>query len=430
MSFIKNLILSNKFRFIKIAVLFYILALLGNFTYRIFEHQTAEQFVMGSDTEGYYQYTPFFFLHNWDDFNRLPYAKSFEEGKTLNVYTCGVAIMQAPFFLIAHGISLLLGLDHDGYSPVYFTFVFYASIFYVLIGLIFLYKALLRYFKPKTAFWTSFLVFYATNLFFYTIVSPGMSHAYSFSLMAIFIYMVPVFYEKPNWKNAIFMALPISMATLIRPTNIIASLYFIFFGVSTMSLFKERILFFLKRWDLVLIILLVGIVVFTPQMAYWKFVTGKWLYYSYQSEGFPYLSSPRIGTVLWGARNGWFIYTPAMFIATLGLLYLLPRSRYNSWPTLAILILIVYIDASWWAPTFSAAAGYRALIEYIPFMAIPLGFVYEKTFETRKSWARFLAVVLILVLLFYNIQFTFKYSVWLWWDTDWQWKYLLRLFEF
>lgn len=415
----------------QLVVIFIFLGFLSTLAHRHFKHVEVEKYVMGSDMEGYYQYLPYFFLRDWDDFNRLPWAKPYEEGKTLSVYTCGVAILESPFFLAAHGTSLFFQMeDNDGYSNVYFTFIFLAALFYATIGLIFIYKTLLRFFNQKTALWTSALLFFGTNLYYYTIFSPGMSHVYSFSMLAMYIYFVPLFYKSPTFRNTFLLIVPLAIATLIRPTNIIAGIYFLLYEITSFNLLKKRLQFLLRKWYLLLSMLFAGVVVFIPQMLYWHKVTGKLFFYSYQSEGFPYLLNPQIGTVLFSARNGWYIYTPLMFFATFSLLYMVYKRKKQSIAILVPMILIIYINASWWAPTFSAAAGYRALIEFLPFMAIPLAFLFQNIYNSRNQLLKNSVTILLIFLVFYNIQFAFKYDSWLWWDTEWQWKYLLRIFKF
>ena len=418
-------------RLFQLSILFLMLGIVSTLAHRHFKHAEVKHYILGSDMEGYYQYLPFFFLHEWDDFDHLPWAKPYEDGKSLSVYTCGVAILESPFFIAAHLTSVFLQLeDQDGYSNVYYTFIFFSALFYALTGLLFIYKTLLRYFSEKTALWASALTFFATNLYYYTIFSPGMSHVYSFALLAMYIYFVPVFYEKPTFKNTTFLILPLALATLIRPTNLIAAIYFILYGITIIPLLKQRMLFLIRKWYLLLLMLVAGILVFVPQMAYWHKVTGHMFFYSYQNEGFPFILKPHISTVLFGARNGWYIYTPMMFFASLSLFYLVYKRMYSSLGILLPMVFIVYIDGSWWAPTFSAAAGYRALIDFLPFMAIPLAYLLQQIYNSENKFLKNMITVLIVFLVFYNIQFAFKYDSWLWWDTGWQWKYLLRIFQF
>lgn len=414
----------------KLSVLFVILAVSFNVTFRSFQGMKTRNFVMSSDMEGYYQYLPYVLLKDREEISKMRWAKPYGEDKKLNVFTCGVALMQLPFFVVAHGIALYLEQEPSGYGPVYFMSVFVATIFYVLAGLIFLYYFLSRFFKPKIAAWVAILSFYATNLFYYTVISPGMSHAYSFSMVAMYLFFVPRFYENTNLKNTLLTALPIALFTLIRPTSLVLSLYFIFYDVTSLSAFKERVVFFAKKWNYILLFPVVGFVIFIPQMLYWHEVTGSFIYYSYQEEGFTNILSPKIAMVLFGPRNGWFLYTPLMLVAFISLLYLGVMRKLNSLPTLLILIIIVYLNGSWWRPTFSSAAGYRALIEYIPLMAVPLGFFMESVQKREhKIWQRIMIGVFVFFVI-YNILFAFKYSPWHWWNTEWQWSYFLRLVKF
>lgn len=413
-----------------LAVAFYLLGILAHLTYRHFEHPPVENLVLGSDMEGYYQYLPAFFLRDWDEFNRLPWAKPFGEGKTVSAFTCGVAILQSPFFLMAHGVSLLSGSDTDGYAPLYYVSVLLASLFYVTLGLIFLFRALTAYFSNKTALVATLLTFYATNLFYYTIVSPGTSHAYSFFLLAVYLYSVPVFYSKPGYGQAWVTAITLGMATLIRPTNLVALFYFLLYEIREWQDLRERFRFLVRQWKPVVLMLFTGILVAVPQMLYWHYVTGDWIYYSYQDEGFPYWRSPHLGTVLFGARGGWYTYTPIMLAASMLLVWLAWKRRYSAPAILVVMVSILWINGSWWAPTFSASAGYRALVEYLPFMAVPLGSGLESFSRGQVKRLHILLKILIIVLVFLNIQFAFKYEPALWWDTEWDWAILLRLFQF
>ena len=420
-----------KNQFILFAAVFITVGILANYRYREVYQITTEQKILNTDSEGYYQYLPHFFIMKWDRMDKMRWAKFYEEGKSLNVYTCGVAIMQSPFFLAAHAISYFFELDHSGYTPVYYLFIFFASMFYVLCGLFFIYRFLQRFFTHKAALWSVILIFFASNLFYYTVMEYGMSHAYSFGLIALFIYHVPLFYENPCFRNLLKMALILGLATLIRPTNLIISLFLFLYGINSFGDLMKRIRFWRTRWFYLLVMLVVGILVFSPQMMYWHTVTGKYLFYSYREEGtFPNIFSPDVSTVLFGARNGWFVYSPIMFVATLGLLFLVYRRILHAWIILLIMVLIVYINGSWWVPTFSAAAGYRALIEFIPFMALPLAFVLGKAWKSGHPVIKGMLILLGIFFVYYNLQFSFKYSSWQWWDTEWQWNYLFGVLKF
>ena len=412
------------------ALLFYLAGLLAFGAYKHFKHPTLEKLVVGSDMEGYYQYLPWFFLHDWEDFNQLPWAKSYGDGKTLSVFTCGTAILQSPFFLAAHGVTQVAGLEADGYGPVYYFSVFLAGLFYAMLGMAFLYRALRNWFSRNTSLLTVLLIFYGTNLFYYTIMMPGMSHVYSFAMVSAVLMMVPRFYDKPGIPAALLLALPLALAILIRPTTAIVALFILLYDVASLPELRQRIRFFLRNYRLLLLMAVVAVIVWLPQMAYWHHVTGKWVVWSYQSEGFPFWKNPQVRTVLFGKRGGWFVYTPLMLAAMISLLIMAWRRKLSGPAILATMILIIYTVSSWWAPTFSASAGYRALIEFLPLMAVPLAFMITRFLTLEKGRVKTSLMVLAMIIVLYNIQFAFKYDATVWWDWEWSFKTMLRLFTF
>lgn len=412
----------------RLFLLFFALVIVSNSIYRHYSGLKPRQFVMGSDMEGYFQYLPHLFLKDIEEMRQMRWAKPYGEDRKLSAFTSGVAIMQTPFFLTAHAVSKFFDLESKGYNSVYFMFVLIATIFYSFTGLYFLFKSLRRIYSEKTAFIVVLSVFLGTNLFYYISMSPGMSHAYSFCLISLFIWFVPKFYENPGVKSSVKMILPLALAVLIRPTTIVAGFYFLLFGVYSFSDLGKRAGYLSKKWYLLVLMAIVALLVFFPQMLYWHYVTGKWFVYSYQSEGFSNALSPEIFTVLFGARNGWYIYTPLMLVSTLSLFYMVYRRIESAPAILLVITLIVYINSSWWLPTFSAAAGYRTLVEFIPFMAIPVGFLLEKNNENKAMYRLLLSVLAIFIL--YNLLFCFKYDGYLWWNTDWQWTHFKKLIQF
>jgi len=422
------------FRIPKVVVygLYFILSgVIINFIFRdVFHSVPIDGIVLSSDPEGYYQYLPHFFLRDWESFNHLPWAIPYSEGKTLSVFTCGVALLWTPFFLLAHFISVFFNLDSDGYGNVYYGFVLIAALFYVYISLVLLCRLLNKEFGKKTSIYTVILLFLGTNLFYYTVIlGAGMSHAYSFSMIGIYMYFTHRFFESGKLKYVFYFAIPFAIAVLIRPTNMIAGLYFLLYGFRNGTTFLERIKSWLKNPWVIGIVILTGVIIAIPQMLYWHKVTGKYLFYSYQNFGFPFLANPKIGIILFGEKNGWFLYTPLVIFALYGLFLAVLKKSYNSLAVLIILLLAVYINASWWAPTFSAAAGQRAMIDFLPFLAFPMALVVRSFFE-QPRWVKGLLLVLLLVILFFNIQFAFRYNPIEWWDKPFTWAKFWRTLSF
>jgi len=409
-------------KLIRYGGIFLVAGLIINYIYRMVFHSIPiDKIIVGSDMEGYYQYLFHFFVKDWSLFDRMPWTVPFGEGKTLSMFTCGIAILWSPFFLMAHLISIFSGLPADGKTGLYYGFILVGGIFYTYIGLVFIYKFLRDFFEHKVSLITTSLFFLATNVFFYSVLlGAGMSHIYSFSMIAIYLYYCNQFSKDSSLKNLIFLGVPFAMAVLIRPTNMISGLYLFLYGVSNWTTFKEKFYFWVKNYRAIIGLLMIGIIVFIPQMAYWHFVTGKFLVYSYQEYGFPNWNAPKFGVVLFGKYNGWLTYTPIVWFGLTGLFILLWRKQMNSLSVLLILIVSVYINASWWVPTFAAAVGQRAMIDYLPLLSLPMAFVINQIRDRSKA-VRIVLGLVILLFVFYNIQFGFRYDSGMWWDSPMSW---------
>ncbi len=418
-------------KLVRYGLVFLIAGLIVNYIYRMVFHSIPiEKVIVGSDMEGYYQYLFHFFVKDWSLFDRMPWTIPYGEGKTLSVFTCGVAILWSPFFLMAHLISIFCGFPADGKTGIYYGFIQVAGIVYTYIGLVFIYKFLREFFEHKVSLISTALFFLATNVFFYSVLlGAGMSHVYSFSMIAIYLYYSHQFSKVASLKNLIFLGVPFALAVLIRPTNIISGLYLFLIGVSSVATLKERLLFWKKNYWAIIGLFVIGFIVFIPQMAYWHYVTGKFLVYSYQNYGFPNWNAPKFGLVLFGKYNGWLTFTPLMWFALAGLFILLWRRQMNSLAVLLILILCTYVNASWWIPTFSAAVGQRAMIDFLPFMAVPLALFFTEVQEMSKPIV-IVCSLLVLIFIFYNIQFGFRYDALMWWDSPMNWTKFLKTVGF
>jgi len=149
-------------------------------------------------------------------------------------------------------------------------------------------------------------------------------------------------------------------------------------------------------------------------MLYWKTFGGSWVIYSYGKEGF-FFDNPQIFNYLFSYRKGWFVYTPLMFLAIIGLALSFKKSRYYFWAILVPLIPTVYVFSSWWCWWYGGSFGMRSMIEFYGFLAFPLGtlFVYS------KNWLKPIFIALALLFTAYNIRLTKQYrSSFLHWDSS------------
>lgn len=414
---------------------YYLLILLLFAGYRAVE--LAGRFYRGliwSDAEGYYLYLPALIVNDgFEDFEVRTKAqfKPFEgTNKTFTKYTCGVAVMQAPFFLAAHALTLATGGKADGYSDYYIRALQLAGLFYGFLGLLLLKKILARYFKPVVVMMTVAGFFLGTNLYHYILQEPGMSHVYSFFLFGLFVWLTPRFYERPGWKIFGGMGLLAGLIVLIRPTNILLLLYLLLFRVRTWEGAKARLQFFKKHLWPLLLAPMAGFLVFVPQFLYWKYISGDWLIYSYGEEGFNWLE-PRIDMVLFHIKNGWLLFSPMAGLAIIGCLAGMWKNRYNIAPIFLIWLLLLYITSCWWCWWFGGAFGHRQFVEFYVLLAIPYAWLFTQVLERKVLVLKILLVALWLLLVYYGYMLAvhFRGPHYEWWSWKevveymWQFKF-------
>lgn len=384
--------------------------------------------VIWSDAEGYYVYLPAVFCLG--DVHKVPpgsmNARTNEQGETVIKYTCGVAYFQLPFFLAAKVYSDALGFPkEDIFNANYARAMAAAGYCAGFLGLFFLQRALRnKGLKEPVVALTLLIVFGGTNLFHYTTKEMGMSHVYSFGLFAALIWHLPRFYEQPNWKRTILLGILTGWIILIRPTNVVGLLIILLFDVYSIADFRERIRFWSARYQYALGAAVAAFVMLVPQLLYWKTMTGKWVKYSYEGEGFPYWNRPKIAAVLFDPQNGLFLYSPLVLLALAGIVTTWKQKRYHG-PALTVIFLIsTYIFASWWAWWFGGAFGHRSYVELYALLTLPLaGVVYQITSITNK-WLRWASILTIIFFVYYSVTMSFLYTTLPgpWDGADWRWN--------
>ncbi|MDZ7774829.1 MAG: hypothetical protein U5L09_04050 [Bacteroidales bacterium] len=295
----------------------------------------------------------------------------------------GVAMLHLPFFLLAHLITLLLPFAANGYSPPYELAMYLSSIFYTLAGVYFLRKLLLKHFTEKITAWTIILVVFGTNLFFYSTLRTGTSHTYSFALITASLFFYEQWHEKNTWKTTIIIGILSGFIVLIRPTNVIIALVFILYGITNFRALKDKLSVFKAHYPKLLLILIVAFMVLFPQMVYWKWITGDWIYYSYKDEGF-FFSDPELIKGLFSFRKGWLLYTPVMFFSVLGMIWLYQNQRKYMLAVPIFFLINIYIVYSWWAWWYGGSFSSRPMIDTYGLMAIPLAAFLKETIHQKK----------------------------------------------
>jgi hypothetical protein len=382
--------------------------------------------VIQNDVISYYAYLPatvifkdlsFEFTKNLPaDFEGQIWLQTAPNGKPILRMTMGMAILWTPFFLPAHALAHLLGVSTLGYSWPYSLSIFVATLFYLFVGLLFLRKILLRYFSEVATAVALILVVLGTNLLFYVVSEPGMTHVYNFGLISTFIYFSLKWLEslspspldelvprirrarERRLKYTITLGLLAGIIVLIRPVNILVLLFPALIGITSFSGLTERIQ---KNWKLILIAGITAFLVLVPQFLYWKAQTGHFLFNSYMDQGKFYFFKPHIIDGLFSYRKGWLIYTPVMIFGFLGFIWLKKYASNLVLPLLVFAVINIYVVYSWWCWWYGGCYGSRPMIDMYGIMAIPLAAFLERMW-TSKTLVKSIAAVLLVGLIWLN----------------------------
>ncbi len=371
--------------------------------------ENQRKYVVISDGKGYYAYLPATFVYH--DMNMMFFdsieAKYYDEntryqyrtaahGKVIDKYFAGVAVMQAPFFLAGHFITLMSDEPADGYSKWYIIAICIGSIFWLGIGLFYLRKYLrLHGASEVQSAAILFLIFFGTNLFYYSLVEPCMSHLYSFTLVSTFLYFGKKWIDSGNKKSALMAAIVFGMIFLVRPVNILAGLWLIYEAGGFQLMFL-RIKEICRKPSVGILSLLLLLFPFTIQMIIWKIQTGHWLVNSYGDESFHFLN-PHLTDFLFSYKKGLFVYLPITLVSLFGFASIWKRDRKRAVIALTFFLSLFYILSSWWMWYYGGSFGTRVIVEFLPMFALLL-FFFLRSLKTKLTKAVGFSLVILLSL--------------------------------
>ncbi len=286
-----------------------------------------------------------------------------ETGKPLNVWTLGPALLWLPFFGGAYAIGSLLNWFHlasislgDGWSLFFQYGVMFAAVVYATLGLWLATRLLRQWFSEGTALGASLLVFWATNLAYYTFQEPSMSHVYDFFVTVLFFYMAVRAQRRGSWQAFVLWGLTGGLAGLVRTQNLATvALVAGYFGLRAVFSRHEPVSRVAGRylaWAAGVLVALVPLV-WQNQYLYgraWAIPQGEtWMQWT----------DPNLWDVLFSGRNGLFPHAPVLLLGLAGIVLLAFIRRSERAMILDIVLPLTiavlaqwYINAAardWWA---------------------------------------------------------------------------------
>lgn len=328
---------------------------------------TNYQSIIGSDGLGYYHYYHLLFYP--DKAQNQEVNRSFlvetSEGAVVNKYYVGTALAQSPVLL---PIMLFLPKPLNLFHPALQMALSASAWIYLILGLLALRKWLLEFkIKEQTIALALWFIFFATNLSYYALIEPSMSHLYSFAFTSFVLWSFQRLIRNVNLTHVFAFVFFTVILFLIRPVNLILLLVLPIHFVSFES-FKRFIISVLKhRWALLIGFGLAILPVFI-QIYFWHLQTSQFILWSYANEGF-YFAKPHIVDFLFSFRKGFFIYTPlALWIL---LFFILSKQDKFVKAILSIwLVLLVYLLSSWWNWYYGDSYGSRVMIDFLPLFTL------------------------------------------------------------
>jgi hypothetical protein len=373
------------------------------------------------DTKSYYAYFPAVFIekdHKMDFLNDESHPNKFfyygntrtETGNRIIVTSCGMAMLYSPFALIAHYLTAFTTYKQNGFSIPYALALVYSNMFYLIAGLFFLRKLLLRFFNDWIVGLSILAILFGTNLIYYATYEMTMPHAYIFSLSAIYLYYVDSWYEKPNYWKSILIGLISGLIVLVRPNNILILILLLFWGVNSFKDFSVRFKYGFKMWRHIIVMVFAFIFIWTPQLIYWYSITGKVFYFSYSVIGGSfYFNNPQIFNQLFSYRSGILLYSPIIVFGYVGL-FLFKHSKTISLISVLIYTAFTYyILACWWSWWNGGSFGIRSFID--SYLAIVFGFaVFMQFVSNQKKYLSYPILFLFLLLIPYGSFRAWQYT--------------------
>jgi len=384
------------------------------FYYPRWEKQGGES-TISWDVSGYYMYLPGLFIYKdikhcgFKDsiLNKYWPTPDFQQafihpasGNYVMKYSSGQSFLMAPYFFLAHAIAThSKAYPADGFSFPYQVCIGLGMLLYAFLGLFVLRKVLLRYFKDSTVAWTLIALVAGSNYLNYAAVDQAMTHSTLFMLYAVILWFSIRFYEKPGIGIAALLGALTGFATLIRPTEIISMILPVLWGVSSIKDFRERIQFFLKKPVYIVLFGLCFAVLVSVQLFYWKSVSGDWIIYSYQDQGFSWLH-PHLKDYMFSFDCGWLRYSPMLLFAFIGMLPFILK-RKNVWPVVLFFFINAYIVMAWDVWWY----GGRAMVQSYAVAFFPVAALIEYVNE-GKRWLRWVFYPIYLLFIYLNIWWT------------------------
>jgi len=215
-----------------------------------------------------------------------------------------------------------------------------------------------------------------------------------------------MFYKHKSILIAVCIGVIIGMMALIRPTEIIAVLIPILWGISLKyrNSILERLQFLIENKSKLITAAFACLLIGSIQLFYWKYAAGEWIVYSYQDQGFSWLR-PHLLNGLFSYKSGWLTYSPLMAFSVLGFIPLWKMKSKLFTVSLVFFFTFIYLAFAWDIWWYGGSLGQRTMVQAYPVLMIPLCSFFD-WLKGQKAVLRILIYSVAAVFSYLNIWFT------------------------
>lgn len=364
---------------------FFIICLTALISFKFFVNWGNLNHPFKNDINQYYSYLNALFIEHDLTFKSNTHGYWLIETPTHHFVpkvTYGMAFFYGPFYMFAKFLS---NTNSTGYESIYAWSIHFGCILYILIGLWFSRKMLLLWFNEMVTSIILLLLFFGTNLFYYTVSESESVHGILFFLIAVFSYNVLKWHQTASKINFLLFSAFAGFICLIRPTECLVLLFPLLIGITSIKDVRIKMDEIVELKGNLFLGIILFIIPLLPQLIYWKIQSGNYLFFSYgNSEGF-FWTDPQIMNVFFGFRKGLFVYTPIMLFSMFGFIILYKKNKALFYPVLLYFLINSYLICSWWDWSFGGSFGMRAFIHCFAILVIPFAYFIEWIISFYKT---------------------------------------------
>jgi hypothetical protein len=304
-------------------------------------------------------------------------------GRPYTCFTVGPAILWLPFFVLASFIGkLIVGLGFDIDLNPYGLYMQYSTmlsaVVYAVLSIYLMLAMAKTHFSTTISQISLWLMLFMTQIYYYTVFEPSMSHIYDLFTFTLLIYVWSKCSKQSNLYMIMLLGCVSSLHVLVRTQNIVTlfilSIFMLIRLINSFGLSRAL----LSKSLVYIAVIIVGI---SPIPIINTYLFGV-PFLVPQGNSFLAWSHPHLISLLFSERNGFFSHHPIYLFGLAGFIaFLIKNKSYDRYLFTGLLLVFasqVYINATvddWWA---GHSFGQRRLLSSIPLFVFGICYILDE----------------------------------------------------